>query len=1573
MLNLAVTNVANNGREVFIWHRAGKTLSLFKDNSYFPYFYQESKTGLFKTIDNKKVNKIFCSRPSDVSKRRDENSYEADVLYYRRYVIDKISSFLPCELKYSFVDIEVQCPELPSILNPIYPIVCISCSNSYTQEIKTFSITAFFSNIPDISDEDAEKGVLSDFIAWIRTEKFDFLAGWNFIDFDYQYLRARYYKLFGKELADELSPINSNRIVGKKDEEDPLKIPTGLGIVDYLAWFKKIYKGRHSYALDYIAQEELKETAYEKVDFNVLSDKVKEKNINDVRRMVDIEKKLKIINYFDELRRMSKSDWQDLDWNCLDTKTEILTNRGWKKYNQITLEDKVYSMNLNNQKLELKKIDNIFIYNDYKGKMISYEHERVNFCCTLNHRFLMHNYRPIRNIDKLEFNVADEITENGRFFIVGTEGFEGQEFLLDNQVRLIGWILSEGHFDSTCKGIHIYQNIGKKANIIRQLLKDLKLEFSEYHYPQSQVTNKVINFRILAHNDGFYRDLLKAKKEIPNICYNLSVRQKRLLIETMMQGDGHWYTKNSGCYYSSSFALIEQFQLLATLAGYNVRIESDIRKRDDKIYTNYVARILKKKNVMYRNYLKNYIDYKGKIWCISTQFENFIIRRNNKVMISGNSKMLDMMLLTEAHQKGIVLPSKKYGVETDETFEGAYRRCDTGLYKNLWKLDLSSAYPMAIINFCLDVQNIKENEGIDINGTKFYQNSSALLPSLARKLIIKKDDLKKQLKALDPESNEAKDLQVKYDAVKGVVNSLFGVCGLKVFRLFDMRVAGAITFIVRDLLHYIEAELEKRSVKIIYIDTDSVFVDSKENPKDMLNQLVAQWAKEKYNKDNVGIEFDLEGKINKILIVALCHYIAEVDTKKGIKKEIKGVEVKRSDSSKYMKYFQETLIDKVMNDESREAIEEFIASEKEAIKQKSLIEIGFPCKVSGKTDYKSLPIFMRGLTYTQEILPSFKKVAGDSFYYISVLPFGTSVRKSSRVKRSKDNSVSTLQTSETEIDKNVLCFDDDNQVHIQNIDWKQVIKKSIDSKVDKIFEAMKWTIEKEIKVKKDKKIKETKIVTVEETRVSKKDVWTKNFTPPTEEIKCLLEVNVLPKVDIMKEETFNISHSFKTKADITERTIMVAEAFGLGIDEEKSFTLYDNVELKFKSGDIVYITGDSGSGKSWMLNNIFAKLDNSIAISDLKVDDNEVIVEGVGKDLNDALMKLNIAGLGDAFLYLRKYSQLSDGQKYRYRIAKFIDQDKDIWILDEFCATLDRVTAKVVAYNLQKIARKLNKTIVVATTHTDLLEEIRPTVHIVKGYESDIVITYYNHSNWQDKKLEFYQDIKVEVGTKDDYSALKRFHYRQASLGAVKHIYKCTYKNDLIGVMVITYPHLALKARNIYTNNLYSKMTKENCEQINKNFSCIARVVLHPKWRGIGLAHYFVKEYLEKFSDTKYVETLAVMSRYSAFFARAGMIQVEVDDDTLRVNLVKQLEEFGYNTSLLSSIRYNEQIFNTLTSEQKDKIKEIVKIILTKYKGQISKLYSSEKSIDALVEEHLFALMKELQRPDTLYWIWEKK
>lgn len=55
----------------------------------------------------------------------------------------------------------------------------------------------------------------------------------------------------------------------------------------------------------------------------------------------------------------------------------------------------------------------------------------------------------------------------------------------------------------------------------------------------------------------------------------------------------------------------------------------------------------------------------------------------------------------------------------------------------------------------------------------------------------------------------------------------------------------------------------------------------------------------------------------------------------------------------------------------------------------------------------------------------------------------------------------------------------------------------------------------------------------------------------------------------MSKYTINVS--FQTRVNKTMRTLEIAESFGLGLDE-KEWTLYDNLELEVKQGDVVYIT-----------------------------------------------------------------------------------------------------------------------------------------------------------------------------------------------------------------------------------------------------------------------------------------------------------------------------------------------------------------------------------------------------------------
>jgi len=369
---------------------------------------------------------------------------------------------------------------------------------------------------------------------------------------------------------------------------------------------------------------------------------------------------------------------------------------------------------------------------------------------------------------------------------------------------------------------------------------------------------------------------------------------------------------------------------------------------------------------------------------------------------------------------------------------------------------------------------------------------------------------------------------------------------------------------------------------------------------------------------------------------------------------------------------------------------------------------------------------------------------------------------------------------------------------------------------------------------------------------------------------------------------------FSTKAEVTERSLAVCEAFGLGIDEAKRFVVFNDFSLEFRRGDLIYVTGDSGGGKTMLLRAFRSYFgDEAIELSDLQVDPEETLIEGVGKDVEEAIEILSLCGLNDAFLFLRRFKELSDGQKYRYKLAKLVNcEEKTVWLVDEFCASLDRVMARVVAFLFQKVARKLGKTVVVATAHDDLLEDFQADIVVRKGFEGDVEIA---RNEFKPKECSVCGSMRIEKGSYEDYAKLKRFHYRskndeESSSLRIKDCYKLLHGDNLIGVVVYSHSYLNLKPRNIVFGDRYVFTPGDlgRARLINDEIARISRVVIHPKFRGIGLGAFLVRETLPKV-NARVVEVLAVMARYNPFFEKAGMVRVDYQRDEISVQKTQKI------------------------------------------------------------------------------------
>ncbi|MHB1158116.1 MAG: GNAT family protein [Phycisphaerales bacterium] len=99
-------------------------------------------------------------------------------------------------------------------------------------------------------------------------------------------------------------------------------------------------------------------------------------------------------------------------------------------------------------------------------------------------------------------------------------------------------------------------------------------------------------------------------------------------------------------------------------------------------------------------------------------------------------------------------------------------------------------------------------------------------------------------------------------------------------------------------------------------------------------------------------------------------------------------------------------------------------------------------------------------------------------------------------------------------------------------------------------------------------------------------------------------------------------------------------------------------------------------------------------------------------------------------------------------------------------------------------------------------------------------------------------------------------------------------RNRIVGVLVESLPALSCRLRDLATDGRYGgwKDRRMAARLLNSEVRCISRVVVHPQWRGLGLAVKLVRRALETMT-TPYTEALAAMGRVHPFFRLAGMAE----------------------------------------------------------------------------------------------------
>lgn len=153
--------------------------------------------------------------------------------------------------------------------------------------------------------------------------------------------------------------------------------------------------------------------------------------------------------------------------------------------------------------------------------------------------------------------------------------------------------------------------------------------------------------------------------------------------------------------------------------------------------------------------------------------------------------------------------------------------------------------------------------------------------------------------------------------------------------------------------------------------------------------------------------------------------------------------------------------------------------------------------------------------------------------------------------------------------------------------------------------------------------------------------------------------------------------------------------------------------------------------------------------------------------------------------------------------------------------------------------------------------------------------------------------IRFSEGTADDYAGLARLHYRAAAPATIERVITATddATGELAGVMLTSRPTLNGSWRRLAWPGRFDAGDKsQQARLINSELRTISRVVIDPRYRGIGLASRLVRGYLDA-PDTPCTEAVAAMGPVCPFFERAGMAAFPIADPARNNRLRRRLGE----------------------------------------------------------------------------------
>ena len=342
---------------------------------------------------------------------------------------------------------------------------------------------------------------------------------------------------------------------------------------------------------------------------------------------------------------------------CLDEKTEVLTKNGWK--NDVEIGEEVATFNLKTSEIDFKptiaKVRRSLEDNEY---FCSLKGQSSDIRVTNNHRMIYDNKRR----KGWKINTAEYVAnlKDGEYIpVAGHNKFKGIP-LSDDEIRFIGWVMTDGTINKANNAIAITQNCNQPwLEEIQKCIDGCNLKHNrlviKHHSQFNSTSDKTIwtiskgkpRGRDKDKRGWGYLEKYISKDLSPNL-FEMDNRQFAILLETIHWADGHKQKSDSwvqGSYHicKGNKTFIERLQIMGLMRGYRANISIATKDRKNPLfYLNIKNQDFIRVGSAYgihSQWVKETPNNEY-CWCVQTESGTLVTRRNGKVAIVGNCQMI---------------------------------------------------------------------------------------------------------------------------------------------------------------------------------------------------------------------------------------------------------------------------------------------------------------------------------------------------------------------------------------------------------------------------------------------------------------------------------------------------------------------------------------------------------------------------------------------------------------------------------------------------------------------------------------------------------------------------------------------------------------------------------------------------------------------------------------------------------------------------------------------------------------------------------------------------------------------